>query len=221
MQDAWTRRQALALTGSAISFEFAGCSENPSDEPRSTATRSPITEDEFEFGVEVLEQFTAEHPASVRFSFTNTGNRQFILTPSNLGPLNQHYVEKSDSSTAKIVLVGPDVQLEHPETPGAGTEPPSEPQNGCWTLNADLVRLVGQEYGELAPGKTISEDFTCYSHRENENCLPAGEYSFTESHDLQPGSIGQDGRRGPTVKFEFLISLLIDESDALSVDVEY
>jgi hypothetical protein len=169
--------------------------------------------------VEVLKQFTDDHPASVRFSFTNTGNRKFILSPSELGPLNEHAIENSGSSTAKLVLVGPDAQLEDPET-GGGTEPPSEPQNGCWTLEADLVIPVGLERGELAPGKTISEDFTCYAHRENEDCLPAGEYRFKETHELEPGSIDPGDMSGPSVRFEFLISLIMGSSGALSVKVE-
>lgn len=228
-----TRRQALQAIGSTAILSLAGCTTEignggePTDhttgepEPASpTATLSPVREDEFEFEVAVLNQFTSDQPASVRFSFTNTSNRSYILTPTEFGPIDQGYVVAEADSAAKIVLANSGIRFYDSES-DEYTEPPREPRNGCWTLDAELEYPVGVTYGEVPPGETISEDFTCYAHRENENCLPVGEYRFTEKHELEPGTVERDGRRGPSVSFEFLISLLIDDSGSLSVEVEY
>lgn len=228
-----TRREAFHTIGSTAIVPLAGCMNridsgtkqpaNQTEEPEptaSTTTPRPVAKEEFEFDVAVLDQFTEAHTASVRFSFTNTSNRPYVVTPLEFGPSDHGFVVENDARTANIVLVNASMTFSDPVT-NARTDPPTEPQDGCWTLDATFSYPVGLTVGEVPPGETITEEFTCYAHRENEHCLPAGAYRFTEEHDFEPGSIHRDRRSGPSDRYAFLVSLLIDDTGALSVDVEH
>lgn len=150
-----TRRQALRFTGIGAITVLAGCASGVSEaeiptetsfptatyaeteSPTETPDPSPVTTDEFEFDAAVLQQFTDDHPARVRFSFTNAGDRTFVMSPRNLGPIVQDYVIEADSSTTKMVLVNGG-SLVDPAT-HESVDPPSEAQNGCWTLDAEFL----------------------------------------------------------------------------------
>jgi len=56
-------------------------------------------------------------------------------------------------------------------------------RNGLWTLDAEFQIPLELTVGTIGPDETQAQRFTVYSHRENDECLPAGTYEYTESHD--------------------------------------
>lgn len=209
----------------------SGTASNPT-------AREPISTDEFQFDATVLQQFTADYPARVRFSFSNTTDRTFFMSPKNLGPYRQDYVIVDASTDSKLVFLLPSISLVKPDTQVRAT-PPSEPLDGCWTLNAEFGVLPRTFIiGDMRPGETIAEDYTCYAHRDNEDCLRPGSYRFTEEHDLRAGSIGsptperasscplddtrddEDRTNWPLTHVEYRNTVMIDDNGTLTIEVE-
>lgn len=159
------RRQFLAGLAAAGSAGIAGCPDGGGSTGTPTPTPTASVAD-LTYGAEVLEQLSAEAPASVRTMLLNHGDATVGVEARETVVLEFEY--------------GPDrAVLLFPETPVGPNETPSGPAGGCWRYTDDgfLVRDVA-ELHEVDPEGAFTETYRVYTRGEERSCLPDGQYGF-------------------------------------------
>lgn len=192
------RREMLAALGT-VSIP-AGCSSIVSSGPAETApTDTPTTrtpklsvsqrehqQPDAELDVDIRQQFSADHPARLRVSFTNTADheRQIEFGPSP--PFSEYR-----SMTLDLVVIPEDFNFIEPssETETETTDAfvvtrslvPSEPQDGCWEIENEFGHFAPVNERALLPGETIRREYTVLNSVEGEPCLPKGDHEFVSA----------------------------------------
>jgi hypothetical protein len=117
-----------------------------------------------EYAVELLDGQTADHPATLRVTFTNTTEETNEYTFGGMPAPFSDNVGSAEGDGGRLVLLPPD-------------SAPEEPSNGCWEYGQPISQpAIPTE--PLDPGETISTTQAILSHEDNDECFPAGNYRF-------------------------------------------
>lgn len=133
-----------------------------------------------EYSVQQLAEMSADHPARVRVTFTNTATEPMTFRFSSPAPFSDSVGTKQDE-ISKLVLVRPTTTTTR--------------SDGCWEHS------VGGQPASVAqtldPNKQIHIDWSIFSHRKNEECFPAGNYRFEDEVEVN----------GSTYRWGFTVSV--------------
>lgn len=228
-----SRRALLNTVAATSTAVFAGCSRTAvgQDPPSVTPaplpprdTAEPAPEISLALDVQLMEQFTPDHPASLRVSVTNTDNVPLLLNAGRELPLLS-FTGSHTSTDAEIALVpqGGGIHVIAYDT--EGKTPPVEPVNGCWRLNGSVFIPGGVVRQELPPSRSITQTYTIYAHRNNsDDCLPAGTYRFLEVKPVKkrprPAMMPAERQPWSSVILEFSVTVGAGFSVSLGSDSE-
>lgn len=247
MADAWSRRDALALAGSALTVGLAGCGTAPSDAssptvsapPEPTAsptpsvppTRSPTADpipdevppDAYTFDATVARQFTSAHPARVELTFATTVDWPITIVGGVPPPFSFFWNEPRDDE--EFLLTVPDLSGSafdrHPL--GGIDDLPTTPSEGaCWAMDEAVVDLLRTAHTVVEPGEMLTQPFGVYDFQydhPDDLCLATGDYPFRNEAELVPGRRTPNGSQHQerTVTLRFILTIREDGSLAASV----
>jgi hypothetical protein len=197
-------------------------SETPTSGTASTQEPVSLSEKDFEFGVDVTRQFTEEHPARVRATFTNAGDTPVVLGEGPTLPFSG-YFGRHEASDARLILIPDDTSplgkvLDRTPTREVEGFVPEKPIEGCWTEPHEV--LIEGLYMErpLKPGESVEVAYTVLDYR-NETCLPAGPYRFgTDAIITAETTRSPDEQSRYTANYGFAVDVAEDRT--LSVDID-
>lgn len=195
-----SRREILSTVAGSAIVSSTGClglgSSVRSPEMDLTVAELPSRlADLVTYDAELLEGFTADHPARIRVSTTlretpvteDGATLRFGETP----PYSFYLGGQPDMGPAVAILPEDPTNVEAQGRPEVTGWIPEEPEEGCWRaptwpqqrLNPDDPTTI-----ELEPGETLSTEYVVLSL--GDHCLPDGEYRFTGA---EPFRIESDG----------------------------
>lgn len=122
--------------------------------------------DQLVLDVAVTDQSSEDRPTRIRAELRNDGRGtvEFVTGPT--------IVPRRESGFGPVMLY-PDTRIGNNRTP--------EYSSGCWRYNDDLLFVYDEAIGrELGEGDTYEETYSLYTVGEETECLPAGEYRFTD-----------------------------------------
>lgn len=220
-----SRRRFLQTLAGGVPIALAGCSTLAS--PRNaetslgpTATGDPdgLSDRDISFDVTVLDQSTGTHPARIRLELENTSST--VLTIYTGVMLFTNIIGVRTSGFGKLVIYPPGADLVATETApdeDARRPTPTTPIDGCWQLRPEVLLPATMLIHELEPGEGISYEYLVYDHRDNEACMPAGEYEFSEGYGVAVGSQRKSPRSTPSeYSLQIDFSLTINEVGKIS-----
>jgi hypothetical protein len=192
------RRAFLAAVGATA---VAGCtgvtgSEEPND-PQTTdpETTDPTTTDDssdyFSYrlddvetaappaedvsvDVSIVENFTQDHPATLRVAFTNEADEERTFEFGSLVPWDTIRGQRDE---------GPGILL---LDPNAGVAP-DEPTDNCWRATDKVALPAVMRSKTLAAGETVSREFAVLAAHDSETCHEQGTYRFEDENYLDEG----------------------------------
>lgn len=192
-----TRRRALAGAGSALCATTAGCLfADGSDAPGSTESdprfpevalrADPRASDTAAYDAELLQGFTASHPATVEVSFRNKTDRARTFPFGPSPPFSGLVGTPPDRDDEHLVLV-PDRSFGHAdfydtEEPHGRLDVPSEvvpaePTDDCWRALGLIENEPVQTTRTIEAGATLSNTYTVLASAEA-GCFEAPRYCF-------------------------------------------
>lgn len=223
-----TRRQVLQ-TGVAAGLPTAGCLTDRSGQattepsPTHTMDSSPtgpqptLSEDALSFDVQLMEEFTEEHPARIRAVLTNESSSTMTFFMGTTPPFTEYF-----SDGGQLILI-PELSKSLPgKSPFAwqdGTDEaiPTTPTDGCWRISQRvLIQQVGM-YVEIGPEESLARSYDVYAYRSSE-CYPPGTYRFAHEAELQRGE-NAGSTEVPSYDVTLGFDLVVHEDKSLSVEV--
>lgn len=143
--------------------------------------------------VDVLEGFTADHPARIRVSVSRLAGSdapgQLRLEFADTPPFS--YYIGGGEPPGTVLFAIPDDRSTLRAAGGVSLDRnewvPSDPAEDCWRAPAPpVVRSTPTETNvvELAPGETVSHEYTLLGFA-GEECIPELEYRFTSPEPLR------------------------------------
>lgn len=120
--------------------------------------------------VEVIREFTVDHPAKIRVILGNNGSesRQFVYGPK---PISHGQHLESDASL-----------MADWEEETSSLSPDAE---GCWRANSVLIAHPVLRKVGLQPGETVTEDYVLVVPKDSTKCAPPGVYHFSGSLEVE------------------------------------
>lgn len=197
----------------------------PSETPTSGETPTPTTDpdksvldltaDDVSFDVAVTRQFSEEHPARIRATFTNESDVLFRLTGGTTLPISGYSVPDSRDEDGLYLLAD---DRENFLDPDAGERLgddylPESAENGCWTLPTRVAVAGVSRRTDLRPGGAVSMGFTVLGDHGTDGCLPAGSFPVSEVV-----TIGESPVAFHALDLELGFELLLGSDGSLSVE---
>lgn len=188
------RRHYVATTVGSLTG-LAGCLETVvSNVSRGTGDSFPtVSADgdsvpsryDADIDVRAVDQFSADSPARLRVTYTNTGDseREVEFT---ISPPFPPYAGRATDDDARLALI-PDFREyvePHPRPAADEANPfvPDEPDDGCWRAKA---AVSGEDVGltrTLGPDESVEGEYALLAHPKSESCLAASDYRFEDPH---------------------------------------
>lgn len=223
-----TRRQVLQ-TGLAAGLLPAGCladnsgqatnesSPTPTMDSSPAGSQPPLSDDSLTFDVQLMKQFTAEHPARLQATLTNESKSTLTLFMGTTPPFTEYF-----SDGGHLILI-PELSESLPgKSPFAwqdGSEEaiPTTPTDGCWRISQRvLIQQVGM-YVDIGPGETLARGYDVYAYRSSE-CYPPGTYRFAHEAELERGE-NAGSTEVPSYDVTLGFDLVVHDDEPLSIEV--
>jgi hypothetical protein len=125
--------------------------------------------DQLQFSAEVTKQASDDRPTRIHAELRNDGRGtvKFVTGPTIVPRLESGF---------EPVLLYPDTRI--------GNNPEPEYSNNCWRYEDDVLLEYDEAIGhELSGDEVYEETYSLYTVSEETECLPAGEYRFTDEID--------------------------------------
>jgi hypothetical protein len=146
--------------------------------------QSPVAGTSFSVDL-VRDAMTTEHPATVEITFRNESESEREFGFGRPAPLT---ARKSDESPGWTLL---------PEDQTVGDEPIQETED-CWKPDFDddaaYESLDVLDYYDLGSCETVSETYELWVHYERDECMPTGEYRFSDEFVTRDGDGNENHR---------------------------
>lgn len=155
MSKTLSRRRATLVLGSCLGL--SGCLGG--------VTTGSL--DQLVFDVEVTKQASEDHPTRLHAELRNDGARtvEFVTGPT--------IVPRHGGGIGPVLL--------YPETRIGNNETPETPTDGCWRYTDGLLVVYDEAIVRTVRAiGAYEETYSLYTVGEETECLPAGEYRFTD-----------------------------------------
>lgn len=190
------RRQWLQSVAAGVPVLLAGCTTvmSSGDDPAFRTVSVDATDDSsasaFEMSVDVRQQPSADHPATVAVSMRNVGDQAksvlFGGTPPfsvyNSGTGEDRHETPGLQLVPTVSETAGDFSVYEPHPSGHVTEDvpkvPETPRGGCWV---HPYRILGTDVGKerhLEPDASISSTYSLVTYSPEETCADTGTYRF-------------------------------------------
>jgi hypothetical protein len=130
--------------------------------------------DDVSVDVSIVENFTQDHPATLRLAFTNDADEERTFEFGSLVPWDTIRGQRED---------GPGVLL---LDPNAGVAP-DEPSDNCWRATDNVALPAVMRSKTLGAGETVSREFAVLAAHDSETCHEQGTYRFDDENYLDDG----------------------------------
>lgn len=201
------RRFLKTLAGGFPAALLAGCTATGDPEPTATGSHSSpltpttqstptsLTADDVDFTVEVIRQFTRDHPARVRLSLSYEGERSLFVEGGTVLPFEDYYGEREGWDERLFLIPDDHDHLQPVDESDDEIEAeivPNSTAGGCWQASyhgfavtgfAATAHLSGES---MAASSTIEREYTLLGS-PTLGCDPDGSYRFTDNLTLQQG----------------------------------
>lgn len=223
---AWNNGPSTGMTRTADTE-----SETTTREPTETRTSSEtptsttdpdksvldLTADDVSFDVAVTRQFSKEHPARIRATFTNESDMLFRLTGGTTLPISGYSVPDSRDGNSLYLLAddrGHLLDLDAGEPIGDDYLPETA-ETGCWTLPTRVAVAGVSRRTDLRPGEAVAMGFTVLGDHGTDGCLTAGSFPVSEVV-----MIGESPVAFHALGLELWFALVLDADRSLTVEGE-
>ena len=182
-----------------------------------TGPQPTLSENALSFDVQLMGEFTEEHPARLRAILTNESSSILTFFMGTTPPFTEYF-----SDGGQLILI-PELSQSLPgKSPfswqdGSEEAIPTTPMEGCWRITQRvLIQDLGM-YVEIGPGESLARGYDVYAYRSSE-CYPPGTYRFAHDAELQRGdNTGSDDDPSYDVTLGF--NLIVHEDKSVSVEV--
>jgi hypothetical protein len=188
-----------AFLGAVAATAFAGCTGVTGDDQPATELGSQTTDQETtdRFGsvfgyqlddvetanppaedvsvdVSIVENFTHDHPATLRVAFTNEADRERTFQFGSLVPWDALWGSREEAA-GELLL-----------DPNAGVAP-DEPSDDCWRATDNVALPAVMHSKTIGAGETVSREFAVLGAHDSETCHEQGTYRFEDEKYLDDG----------------------------------
>lgn len=130
--------------------------------------------DEVSIDVSIVENFTQDHPATLRVAFTNEADEERTFQFGSLVPWDSIRGQREDAPGVLLL------------DPNAGVAP-DEPSGDCWRATDNVALPAVMRSKTLSAGETVSREFAVLAAHDSETCHEQGTYRFEDQGYLKEG----------------------------------
>lgn len=130
--------------------------------------------DDLSVDVSIVENFTPDHPATLRVAFTNEADEERTFQFGSLVPWDALWGSREEGP-GELLL-----------DPNAGVAP-DEPGDDCWRATDNVALPAVMRSKTLESGETVSREFSVLATHDSETCHEQGTYRFEDEGYLQHG----------------------------------
>lgn len=185
-------------------YTVAYYNKMPIRTPEIDVTVEPIDHEAVGFAVDVVRQFSPDHPAALDLTLSNESDRERTFSLGEVAPFSR-LGSRSNPEGGSLTLI-PDGRSSEQATETAsrysGAIPDTPDQSGCWRVSdVMVVGAVARAYA-LAPDETLCGSYAVLAGRESEACLPSGRYEFKDTV-----TVGSPGPDASDVSLRFVVTI--------------